>query len=80
MDKITKFLRRLSPKEQKQLAEVIANIIAGKASGYDLKKMKGHANLFRVRVGDIRIVYIDLNTEQRILLVERRSDNTYKDF
>lgn len=80
MDKITKFLRRLSPKEQDQLATVIADIITGKVSGYDQKKMKGHANLYRIRVGDIRIVYIDLNTEQRILLIERRNDNTYRDF
>jgi mRNA-degrading endonuclease RelE of RelBE toxin-antitoxin system len=80
MDKISKFILHLTPKERAKLEKVIRNIIEGKLSGYDLKKMKGHANLYRVRIGNLRIVFIDLTTEQRILMIDGRNDNTYKDF
>ncbi len=80
MDKISKFIQRLTEKERARLERVIADIISDNLSGYDLKKMKGHANLYRVRTGDMRIVFIDLKTEKRILLIDRRNDNTYKDF
>ncbi len=80
MDKIGKFIVRLSPKEQAWVKQALTDIIADNLSGYDLKKMKGHSNLYRVRIGQIRIVFVDGKTEQRILLIDRRNDNTYKDF
>lgn len=80
MDKITKFLKRLTPKERDRITGVVMSIIAGKTTGFDCKKMKGHANIFRIRVGDIRIVYLELNEERHIILIERRNGNTYRDF
>jgi mRNA-degrading endonuclease RelE of RelBE toxin-antitoxin system len=80
MDKITKFLKRLTKKERERVMQAMVDIIADELAGYDQKKMKGHANVYRVRVGDIRIVYLELNNKRRILLVTRRDDTTYRDF
>lgn len=80
MDKITKFLRHLTPKEREKLEEVISNIIADNVANYDRKKLKGHSNLYRIRVNDLRVVYIDLDDGKNIILIERRSESTYKNF
>jgi len=80
MDKITKFLSRLTQKERCRVTDVVIDIIKGEMSAYDRKKMKGYANLYRIRVGDIRIVYLEQDRERRIILIDRRNDNTYRDF
>jgi len=80
MDKITKFLKRLTKKERDRVMQAMVDIIADELRGYDQKKMKGQANVYRVRVGDIRIVFLELNNKRRILLVTRRDDTTYRDF
>ena len=80
MDKITKFLQRLTPKERDRVTDAVIDIVKGELHAYNRKKMKGYANLYRIRVGDIRIVYLDLDGERRIVLIDRRNDNTYRDF
>lgn len=80
MDRITKFLKRLSAKEQTKMLKVVADIIAGDTAQYDSKKLKGHANLYRIRVGDIRIIYLELGKERNLIAMDRRSEKTYKDF
>ena len=80
MDKITKFLLRLTPKERERVNEVMGDLVKGTLHAYERKKMKGYANLYRIRVGDIRIVYLEIAGERRILLIDRRNDNTYQDF
>ena len=44
------------------------------AENYDVKKLKGEKDTFRVRLGDIRVVYeIDWNEKIiKILLIEHR--------
>lgn len=80
MDRITKFLKRLSAKEQAKMLKVVTDIIAGDTAQYDSKKLKGHANLYRIRVGDIRIIYLELGKERNLIAMDRRSEKTYKDF
>jgi mRNA-degrading endonuclease RelE of RelBE toxin-antitoxin system len=80
MDRITKFLKRLNSKEQERMIKVVADIITGNTAQYDSKKLKGHANLYRIRIGDIRVIYLDLKTERNIISIDRRSEKTYKDF
>jgi mRNA-degrading endonuclease RelE of RelBE toxin-antitoxin system len=80
MDKIEKFLRRLTKQELKQVEEILSNITRGQYSQYDLKKMKGYSNLYRIRSGSIRIIFLDDKNEIRILAVARRDDRTYSEF
>ncbi|MFH1191919.1 MAG: type II toxin-antitoxin system RelE/ParE family toxin [bacterium] len=79
MDKISKALKKFSAEEQNKIKEILAQIKSGILNGMDLKKLKGHDDIFRVRKGKMRILYrIDENKEVYILAIERRSDNTYK--
>jgi mRNA-degrading endonuclease RelE of RelBE toxin-antitoxin system len=80
MDKITKFLKRLHSKEQERMKVVVTDIIAGKTARYDVKKLKGHANLYRVRVGDIRVIYLEIGQKRNLITMDRRSEKTYRDF
>jgi len=44
------------------------------AEHYDIKKLKGHVDTFRARIGDVRIIYEILWDRKRVhvLLIERR--------
>jgi mRNA-degrading endonuclease RelE of RelBE toxin-antitoxin system len=77
MNRIAKFLRRLTPRERKVIADVIARVLARDFSELDVKKLKGMKNIFRVRHGTIRIIFLKNHTKINILSIERRSDTTY---
>lgn len=57
MDNIQKFLRKLSPKQQHLLYEILSEIIADDIDKYDVKKLTNETDMYRVRVGQIRILF-----------------------
>ena len=78
MDKIEKALARLSEKESRQLRVILSALKNSRSfSGLDVKKLKGHDDIFRIRKGKLRIIFRSLRGEIFILSIERRSDNTY---
>lgn len=77
MDKIKKALRTLSPRERRVVTELVAAIVAGDFSGLDIKKLKGHKDIFRVRKGDIRIVFMMTDAGSRLISIDRRKEDTY---
>ena len=78
MNKIEKFLKKLSKKERQSLEQIMAQIINNRSEGLDIRKLKDRNDIFRVRKGDIRIVYLKQGESIDILSVERRNENTYK--
>jgi len=78
MDRAAKFLNRLLPKERLALEEIFAKVLAHDFSGLDVKKLKGGKNKFRVRKGQIRIIFKKTDNDILILSIERRGDATYK--
>jgi mRNA-degrading endonuclease RelE of RelBE toxin-antitoxin system len=79
-DKNQKFIKKLSTTEQNKCISTIEKILAGKIDNLDIKKLVGHQDLFRARVGSIRIIFISNRHENTILEISRRSDTTYNDF
>ena len=77
MDKQTKFLRSLSAKEFGRVQAVLADLIQGRKLG---KKLQGHTDIYRVRVGRVRIIYHSYESRTEIMQVGYRDDQTYKDF
>lgn len=51
--KAKKFIDHLPMNEKKRLSAAIGQL----PNGEDIKKLKGHTNLFRLRIGDYRILY-----------------------
>ncbi len=78
MDKIGKALRRLGLKEKRRLKEILLEVSSSKLTGLDVQKLKGRKDVFRVRKGDMRIIFRKIDNEVKILILERRSNKTYK--
>jgi len=80
MDKITKALKKLSPKEKKQVKKLLLLIQNNSWETLDIKKLKGYKDIYRVRKGDIRIIFRLKKEQIFILALERRSEKTYRNF
>ncbi len=78
MDKIEKFLLRLSEKERVAVRALLGQLSRGEHAGLNLKKLKGRDDIFRVRKGDIRIIYRMVDKNIFILAIERKSEKTYR--
>ncbi len=78
MDKIKKALNKLTSKEKKMVKEILQEIEKGNFSNLDIKKLKARKDIFRIRKGNIRIIYRKTKDKFFILTIERRSDKTYK--
>lgn len=77
-DKIQKALNKLTDKERKAIKIVLADLAAGRMSGYDVKKLKGRSDVYRIRKGKLRLIYrTEPNGDIFLLAVERRTDTTY---
>jgi mRNA-degrading endonuclease RelE of RelBE toxin-antitoxin system len=78
-DKIKKLLAKLSAKEREIVKLLILRVKLNDIEGLDIKQLQGHSDLFRVRKGQIRIVYRKTPTEFLIVRIDRRNEQTYKD-
>jgi mRNA-degrading endonuclease RelE of RelBE toxin-antitoxin system len=78
MDRINKFLQRLSSKELLVAEGVITQILEGNIRGLDIKKLKGQEFFFRARKGDLRVIFWRKGSNVRIVSVERRNEQTYR--
>ena len=78
MDKITKFLKRLSKDERETLGVILRKIKKGNLSDLDVRKLKGGGGLFRVRKGSIRIIFQKEEKITKIISVDRRGEDTYR--
>jgi mRNA-degrading endonuclease RelE of RelBE toxin-antitoxin system len=77
---IQKLLRSLTSDEQAIIVDIIENILANNLKDMDCKKLKGSKNIFRVRKGAIRIIFVKNNDEIRIQEIHRRNEKTYRNF
>lgn len=77
MDAIGKALKKLDAKERERVKEILAKVSSGTTQGLDIKKLKGRNDIFRIRKGDLRILYRQERKNIFILLIERRSEKTY---
>ncbi|MBI2278667.1 MAG: type II toxin-antitoxin system RelE/ParE family toxin [Candidatus Brennerbacteria bacterium] len=79
MDRVSKQLEKLSEKERKKIATILNSLKEGKIIWLDIKKLKGRQDLFRVRSGDLRVIFRLLDDKKIfVLAVERRSEKTYR--
>lgn len=78
MDKIDKALAKLSEKERKKVKQALKKIFSYDIKGLDIKKLKDRSEIFRLRVGDLRVIYRVVNNKIFILAISRRNEKTYK--
>lgn len=78
VDKITKELKKYSPKEKNWVKVILKKIKEQDFLDLEIKKLKTKKRIYRVRKGNIRIIFRKFDNKIFIISVERRSDNTYK--
>ena len=79
-DQIQKFLAKLSRREHDLVQAALLDIFNGELDHLDIKPLKGQKNIFRVRKGDVRIVFYRDKDSTRLLQVGRRDTQTYRMF
>lgn len=77
-DKIKKLLATLTPQERELVKLLVLRIKLDDIHGLDIKQLRGHSDLFRVRKGRLRIVYRKTRSEFLIVRIDRRNEKTYK--
>lgn len=78
-DRIEKVLQRLSPRDRKKVKGVLVSIVHQDIATLDIKKLHGRDDVYRVRVGDWRVLFTKCTDgDFFILAVERRSETTYE--
>ncbi|MBI5220420.1 MAG: type II toxin-antitoxin system RelE/ParE family toxin [Candidatus Liptonbacteria bacterium] len=79
MDRIQKALRKLSARERAAIKQALALLAAGKVCQLDIKKLIDLEGVYRIRTGDLRIIYrVSPAGEVLLLSISRRSEKTYK--
>lgn len=75
MDKIDKFLRKISKKDREKINDLVFKIINRDFSGLDYKKLKGYSNIYRIRKGNIRIIFT-INEDEivNIISIDRKQE------
>lgn len=64
--KAKKFVDKLPKNERKRIYNAISNL----PNGEDIKKLKGHSDLLRLRIGNYRIIYTIDNGELIIFVID----------
>lgn len=77
MPTLKKLLSKFDKEERIILEMLLEKIISLNWRGLDIKKLQGYEDIFRLRKGKLRIIFIKNNKTVSILSIERRSDKTY---
>lgn len=80
MDKDEKFVRKLPLKERKIILALVGRVILRKWSGLDIKRLSGHKDIYRLRKGDVRILFQDKGDDIEVFSIGKRNEETYKDY
>lgn len=80
MDKIEKALQKLSEKERILVRMLLERLRSWATAGLDMKQLKGFPGIFRVRKGSIRIIFRMHEGGSYLLKIDRRSEDTYREF
>lgn len=78
MPSLKKLLAKFSEEEQKIIESLIESIISSSWEGLNIKKLKGYQDIFRIRKGNLRIIFLKKKKDIFILAIDRRSEDTYK--
>ena len=57
MDKIRKFVKRLNKKWAKRIEKALQDVMTLHLEEYEVEKMEGLKNLYRIRIGNVRIIF-----------------------
>lgn len=62
---VEKFIRKQDKITQTRIVKAVYDLPEG-----DIKRLKGYENFFRLRIGDIRVIFEKQDEEYRIILID----------
>ncbi len=74
MDKIQKILDKLTKKKRKQILEIWQKIINNDVANFKPKKLTGFNNYYRIRSGNMRLVYKIEDGQNILINIDYRKD------
>ena len=74
MDKIKKFLLKLTKKERALIKAILGDVLMLDLQNYDVKPLKGYKGFYRLRKGDIRIIFTKEKNTAVIIDIDYRKD------
>lgn len=74
MDKIKKFLLKLTKKERALIKVILEDVLTLNLQNYDIKPLKGYKGFFRLRRGNVRIIFIKEKKTGTIVDIDYRKD------
>ncbi len=78
-DSIEKFLRKLTAKQRRKVQEMKEKILLGDFLNLDIKVLRGHPDIARVRLGEYRFIFRGIKIKDiRLIKITKRDENTYK--
>ena len=80
MDQNQKFLRRLNSKEFTTVEKTLQKILIRDTANLDIRKLSGYRDIYRVKIGDVRIIFLDTGDYTEVLEISHRNKSTYKNF
>lgn len=80
MDKLQKALAKLSDEEALFVEEVLLRVKARDYLGLNLTKLKGSKDLFRVKAGRLRVIFLMNSAGVKLVDVGYRSEKTYRNY
>ena len=78
MPTLKKLLSKFNREDRVILEHLIDRIISLSWGNLDIKKLKGYQDIFRLRKGKLRIIFIKTGSNISIINIERRKETTYK--
>ena len=78
MPTLRKLLSKFDREDRVILEHIIDRIISLSWDSLDIKKLKGYQDIFRLRKGKLRIIFIKTGKNISIINIERRKETTYK--
>ncbi|MBP7114086.1 MAG: type II toxin-antitoxin system RelE/ParE family toxin [Candidatus Peribacteraceae bacterium] len=80
MDKIEKQLRKIPERYRERIFVAIEHIMERDFIALDRKRLKGFENIFRIRIGNYRIIYHDDGEKITLKAIIKRDENAYRTF
>jgi mRNA-degrading endonuclease RelE of RelBE toxin-antitoxin system len=78
MDKITKLLSVIPKKDRIAIFEALQDLYKKNYAKLDIKKLKNHESIYRIRCRNYRIIYFYEENKIHILKIQKRNESSYK--
>lgn len=78
MNKIDKLLKKLNARDRLRIEQVLLKLLSDQLESLDIKRLKNTEDLYRVRVGQYRVIYRYNSSGKKLIDISKRDEKTYK--